>query len=391
MSGNFKSDGHNKEKNGIVSIKKAICEFNNLDLLNKKYDFDKFTKYIMSKNVIMVTRTLLNSIYYIRDFDNGNKKGGNKKVGDKEIGNTIKENIFLSIWLIYHFSNSILNYNIEIEKTIKSHCNSIISIISTISINDKEETINIIKLLHSYDALFNKWKFYDKNISIKQFIERYCNISKSIDLICNNKGKGDYSNKGNNDISCIMEDSLYQQQKDVINLALKYGKKYNLDYFKKHYEIIKNIEKVCDDAYWTLVTNDFNNKNYDLFYKNINEIKNVIIELNGNNVHNIDIINNTITTTIIKNNLFIYKDNDKNIIIDICSTWYKHFCIYILTELKKLSSPVRDIEYDQYISQLLSITPSNYNAKLAEVIKICYKIIDYLYLDLLMFAGSREA
>ena len=157
MSGNFKSDGHNKEKNGIVSIKEAICEFNNLDLLNKKYDFDKFTKYIMSKNVIMVTRTLLNSIYYIRDFDNGDKRDGN-----------IKENIFLSIWLIYHFSNSILNYNIEIEKTIKSHCNSIISIISTISINDKEETINIIKLLHSYDALFNKWKFYDKNISIKQ-------------------------------------------------------------------------------------------------------------------------------------------------------------------------------------------------------------------------------
>ena len=383
MSDNLKSDGHNKEKNGIVSIKKAICEFNNLDLLNKKYDFDKFTKYIMSKNVIMVTRTLLNSIYYIRDCDNSDNKNGN-----------IKENIFLSIWLIYHFSNSILNYNIEIEKTIKSHCNSIISIISTISINDKEETINIIKLLHSYDALFNKWRFYDKNISIKQFIERYCNISKSIDLICNNKVKDDYSNKGNkgnNDISCIMEDSLYQQQKDVINLALKYGKKYNLDYFKKHYEIIKNIEKVCDDAYWTLVTNDFNNKNYDLFYKNINEIKNVIIELNGNNVHNIDIINNTITTTIIKNNLFIYKDDDQNIIIDICSTWYKHFCIYILTELKKLSSPVRDIEYDQYISQLLSITPSNYNAKLTEVIKICYKIIDYLYLDLLMFAGSSGA
>jgi hypothetical protein len=381
MSDNFKSDGHNKEKNGIVSIKEAICEFNNLDLLNKKYDFDKFTKYIMSKNVIMVTKTLLNSIYYVRDSD--------KKIDDKEIGNTIKENIFLSIWLIYHFSDSILNYNIEIEKSIKSHCNSIISIISTLSISDKEETINIINLFHSYNALFNKWKLYDKNISIKQFIERYCNISKSIDLICNNKvnkGKGDYSD---NEISCIMENSLYQQQKDVINLALKYDKKYNLDYFKKHYEIIKNIEKVCDDAYWTLVKNEFNNKNYDLFYKNINEIKSVIIELNGNNVHNINIINNTITTTIIKNNLFIYKNDDKNIIIDICSTWYKHFCIYILTELKKLSSPIRDIEYDQYISQLLSITPSNYNEKLAEVIKICYKIIDSMYLDLLMFAGPR--
>ena len=62
--------------------------------------------------------------------------------------------------LIYHFSDSILNYNIEIEKSIKSHCNSIISIISTLSISDKEETINIINLFHSYNALFNKWKLY---------------------------------------------------------------------------------------------------------------------------------------------------------------------------------------------------------------------------------------
>jgi hypothetical protein len=56
-----------------------------------------------------------------------------------------------------------------------------------------------------------------------------------------------------------------------------------------------------------------------------------------------------------------------------------------MDEFKKLSSPVRDVEYDQYHSHLLSITPTNYNTKLVEFIKICYKIIDSLYLDLLLF------
>ena len=117
----------------------------------------------------------------------------------------------------------------------------------------------------------------------------------------------------------------------------------------------------------------------------MDEIKKIIVELNGNNVHNIAMINNTITTNIIKNNLFIYDEN--NHITDIYCNWYKQFCIYILTELKNLSSPIRDVEYEQYISDLLHITPTNYNTKLVDIIKTCYKIIDSLYLDLLLFVS----
>jgi hypothetical protein len=337
----------------------ALDEFIKLDLLNEKYDFDKFTQYIMSKKVITTTKTLLNNIY-----------SDNEKC---------KEQIFLSIWLIYRFSDLILNHNVEIEKTIKHYCNYIVTTISSFSpiITNhnqcsKKEIINAIDI---YTTEFNKWKIYDKNVSVKEFIERYNNISKSIELVC--------KDALNDTLQASVLNSLHQQQKDIINLALKYDKKWNADFFNKHYDIIKNIENICNEQYWSTIQTEFNNKNYDMFYKNIDEIKKIIIELNGNNVHNIATINNTITTDIIKNNLFIYDDD--NYIADISCHWYKHFCIYILTELKKLSSPIRDVEYDQYLSQLLSITPTNYNIKLADMIKICYKIIDSLYLDLLLF------
>lgn len=339
----------------------ALDEFIKLDLLNEKYDFDKFTQYIMSKKVITTTKTLLNNIY-----------SNNEKC---------KEQIFLSIWLIYRFSDLILNHNVEIEKTIKHYCNYIVTTIPSFSpiitnhnqySDQKKEIINAIAI---YTKEFNKWKIYDKNVSVKEFIERYNNISKSIELVC--------KDALNDTLQASVLNSLHQQQKDIINLALKYDKKWNADFFNKHYDIIKNIENIYNEQYWSTIQTEFNNKNYDMFYKNMDEIKKIIIELNGNNVHNIDIINNTITTNIIKNNLFIYDDD--NCIADISCQWYKHFCIYILTELKKLSSPIRDVEYDQYLSQLLSITPTNYNTKLADIIKICYKIIDSLYLDLLLF------
>ena len=339
----------------------ALDEFIKLDLLNEKYDFDKFTQYISSKKVITTTKTLIVNLY-----SNSEK--------------TCKEQIFLSIWLIYRFSDSLLNHNVEIEKTIKKYCNDIITIITSFSSiitnqnsysDKKKEIINAINI---YTIEFNKWKIYDKNICVKEFIERYNNISKSIELVCKDTLQSSILN------------SLYQQQKDIINLARKYDKKWNADFFNKHYNIIKNIENICNEKYWSLIQTEFNNKNYDMFYKNMDEIKKIIIELNGKNVHNIAIINNTITTNIIKNNLFIY-DDDIKCITDISCHWYKNFCTYILTELKKLSSPVRDVEYDQYLLHLLSITPTNYNIKLADMIKICYKIIDSLYLDLLLFVS----
>ena len=334
----------------------ALDEFIKLDLLNEKYDFDKFTQYIMSKRVITTTKTLLLNLY-----SNSEK--------------TCKEQLFLSIWLVYRFSNVLLNHNIEIEKTIKHYCNEIVSTLLSIDTNiiisKKKEIINAINI---YSTEFNKWKVYDKNVSVKEFIERYNNISKSVELVC--------KDALNDMLQSSVLNSLHQQQKDIINLALKYDKKWNADFFNKHYDIIKNIENICNEKYWSTIQTEFN---YDMLYKNMDEIKKIIVELNGNNVHNIAMINNTITTNIIKNNLFIYDEN--NHITDIYCNWYKQFCIYILTELKNLSSPIRDVEYEQYISDLLHITPTNYNTKLVDIIKTCYKIIDSLYLDLLLFVS----
>jgi hypothetical protein len=339
----------------------ALDEFIKLGLLNEKYDFDKFTQYIMSKKVITTTKTFLVNLY-----SNSEK--------------TCKEQLFLSIWLIYRFSDVILNHNIEIEKTIKHYCNEIVSTLlsidSNIIISKRKEIINVIDI---YTAEFNKWKVYDKNVSVKEFIERYNNISKSIELVC--------KDALNDMLRASVLNSLHQQQKEIINLALKYDKKWNADFFNKHYDIIKNIENICNEKYWSTIQTEFNNKNYDMFYKNMDEIKKIIIELNGKNVHNIAMINNTITTDIIKNNLFIYDDSNINHIIDISCHWYKQFCTYILTELKNLSSPIRDVEYNQYLSRLLSITPTNYNTILVDIIKTCYKIIDSLYLDLLLFVS----
>ena len=51
---------------------------------------------------------------------------------------------------------------------------------------------------------------------------------------------------------------------------------------------------------------------------------------------------------------------------------------------KKLSSPIRDIEYEEYTESLKNITKKNYHEAIIIFIKNNYKIIELIYLDLLL-------
>ena len=50
---------------------------------------------------------------------------------------------------------------------------------------------------------------------------------------------------------------------------------------------------------------------------------------------------------------------------------------------KKLSSPFRDIDYDEYIKQINNINKNNYHDSILSFIKNNFKIIELIYLDIL--------
>ena len=322
----------------MKELKIAIDEFKNLNILNASLSFNEFTKYINSTKVVQIVEKILQLL------DNNKQKS------------IINPRIFISGWYILKYHKDIFTNKNDLEKLIIEKIISISKIIITNNIITDEDIDKFKTIIYEYEKQFILWKNLDKNKSITEFINRYTNINKSIELL--NKTKIEL----NNDII----NELENQKNDIINMAIKFDKKINKDFFDKSYKIYSNIEKITEEAYWNLIYEELENNNYSLVLSNLEFIINMLSALS----FDIDNIKKIFDIQKIKEKL---NNNDPEYFYILANSFYYQW--------RKLSSPFRDIDYNSYI---LELDMKNFHKSIITFIKNNLQIIDNIYLDLLL-------
>ena len=345
----------------VDNTSKIINEFINLNLLNDHQDFDSFSEFIQTENVVSKTKSLIS----VLNLD-------------------INYKLLLTIWLIFKYNEFILNHNLQIEKNILKYSSKIIKNIYKYSTNFNSNKIN--SLLSRFKKDFLLWKNYDKNYCLKEFIQRYVNVSQSIELISDKYN--DYTNQS-------MLVSLQGQLEDILNLASKFDKNFNHKFFKNYYNIHKTVETNMKEAYWNLALQEFNNFNYEIFFQNLSLIKNTLLHFYQNNNELFNFINDEplLNIELLKNNFFInnnlnqknYNNENNNIKIFNKDLFIKLY-LFVFNVWINLSAPIRDDNFSYYIEQLENINDNNYNLKLIDFLKFNFTIIQEIYLDLTIFS-----
>jgi hypothetical protein len=319
----------------MKNLKIVIEEFKNLNILNTNLSFEEFSILINSKKVILVTEKML-----------------------KTLKCKIKTRIFLTGWFLLIFYKDIFTNKIEIEDLILKKFIEISVIFMNNNITNEQQIENLNNLIDDYEKQFILWKNFDKNKCIGDFINRYISVCKSIDLI---------QSTNINDSESILKE-LEKQKNDIIILAKKIDNNININFFEENYKLQKTIEKTTDKVYWDILKKDLLEENYSLVYSNLEFIINTMYELSLNN--NIKIV---FDINKIKERL---NNVDPEYFYILANSFYYQW--------KKLSSPIRDIEYEEYTESLKNITKKNYHEAIIIFIKNNYKIIELIYLDLLL-------
>jgi len=327
----------------MKELKIAIDEFKNLNILDASLTFDEFTKYINSKKVLQIVEKILQLL---------NIKNNCKSV-------LISPRIFISGWYILKYHSEIFTNKNDLEKLIIEKIIQISKIIILNNIKTTDDIDFFVQIIYEYEKQFILWKNNDKIITLNEFINRYSNINKSIKLISNSST---FESKEN-----ILQE-LENQKDDIINMALKFDKKINKDFFNKSYKIYSNIEKITEEAYWNLINKELQENNYSLVLSNLEFIINTLCSFSFDN----DYIKKVFDIEKIKQKI---NNNDPEYFFILANSFYYQW--------RKLSSPFRDIDYNTYI---LELDINNYHNSIITFIKNNLQIIDNIYLDLLFLS-----
>ena len=326
----------------MKELKIAIDEFKNLNILDSSLSFNEFTKYINSTKVLRVVEKILQLL------NNNNK-----------LIPIISPRIFISGWYILKYHHDILTNKNDLEKLIIEKIIAISKIIVSNNINTEEDIDNFVKIVCEYEKQFILWKNLDKTVCINEFVNRYTSINKSITLITSSSS---FEAKQN-----IIQE-LEKQKKDVLDMAIKFDKNINKDFFDKSYEIYNKIERITEEAYWNLMYEELQNNNYNLVISNLEFIINTLCSLSFES----DNIKKVFDIEKIKQK---FENNNPEYFFILANSFYYQW--------RKLSSPFRDIDYNKYILRLDISNEKNYHESIIIFIKNNLEIIDNIYLDLL--------
>ena len=191
--------------------------------------FRDVSKIIQNKKVIKLTDN------FVKDHD-------------------IKSREFLALWMIYKFPNEIFGKNINQLLLDKVKI-----------LFQKKDTL----LLPEIILLFRNWKKKD-NIALKnELFYRYHNMG----ITLYNLKQSVLTNEINESKKCLQ---ICRQ--NILKTAMKIGGKEFTSNIKNYKPVVFNLhdlEKISEKAYWDMVREKFNNKNYDWIYVILEHILNL--------------------------------------------------------------------------------------------------------------------
>lgn len=201
-----------------------------LNILKQGGDsFSAVSQIIQEKKVIRLTHKLVNN------YD-------------------IKSREFLALWMMYKFPNEVFDKNIN--KTLLDKVNILF---------DKKD----ISLLPKVILLFRSWKKNDSIALKNELFHKYHNFG----IALFNLEKSESTEEIIESINC-----LKICRKNILENALKIGGDKFVTKIKNYKPVVFNLhdlEKISEKAFWDMIKEKFNNKNYDWIYVILEHIHNL--------------------------------------------------------------------------------------------------------------------
>jgi hypothetical protein len=249
---NFKNT-LNKNNNVFTHMKK----FSNS---NNDIMFDEFTKYINNKNVIYKVNIILNKYYNWLYFDSN-------QIDFKLIAPRITSKQLLSCYLIYYFPQFIISYSNNLTEDLQYLSYVLIQNI---------ENINNIKIykfvisMNQYINCFNEFINYDKQYKIKELIDKWIDLEKTIKLVENNDR---YEDKDDIIIH------LKEEQVRTIKYIKIIDNNFDTNILSQIYNITINVENTMSKCYFDNLEKDIIDCKYIVLQNVLTEIKDNLIML----------------------------------------------------------------------------------------------------------------
>jgi len=327
---------------------------NNLQL-NK--NFDELSRRIQDKSLLKIVSIFL---YRINRYFNVYKSD-------------ISSRVFLSSFMISYFPEIVLSSNTNVEKELFKSANLLINITKKLNTNKFMMQIYLHKfkeIFNNFNALFNLWKFVDKENLIEMLAKRYNSINKTIDFI---KNESKFDDKVKTESLEILNTQLI----DIYNKAKKIDPQINDNIFKNYDKLINSVKNNMNKAFWNKLSSEIMMQKYDMV---------------------IDIIDDIIKTicSFIPDKINIHKEIRQNVDIEIIKQLIdnKVFSINSLYEYSNnlfkwivyLSAPARKKDFEQMWNNIVF---NNYFCKVVpDIFQLLYNMIDLLYNDMSIYNGS---
>ena len=331
----------------------------------KKVDFSStsfktITRLIMKRSVIKITTLTLGRINRMYN----------------EFENKFNTRVFLSSYLIYKCPDIVLskernNLENKLYNLAKKLIDSLDKLCNKLDVNNMLLSyvylFNFKNTFNSFNALFEMWKFVDKQGIIEMLATRYDSLKRTLHFI-EYKSKFDEQTK----IECI--ELLKEQIKGIEKKAKKIDKKFNIEYFKKYCEISKNVENNYKKAYWDKMSLDIENDNYDGVINNIKDIKKIICSF-------------------VPGKRALHNEINSQIDIELIEQYIENGCFtgdvlfkyttYLFDWLKQLGAKSREQDVQDEWSAIINNADNfEYKDLVPQIFKTLYNIIEVIKVDI---------
>lgn len=320
-------------ENTIEGIIEDIKNSNIWETIHSTSDLEKILVYLKDKTLdYSPFDNMIKFILYKYDLDISN----------------INSNFIVSIIMIYRFADELIGKNrVEEENIIVDKATQIYELI----LNNNNEN-NLHKKLVTFKILFDNWKNKDKEQQLDILSEMYYQYSKSIDEVMDDESKTEY-----------VKELITLKQKILVSMrSLTVDYRDYLDNYKfKNAEYDSKVNKMIYTklkyVYWENIRKYiFNDSNTDIFYRIINDYKELINEIK------------VIVDMSILDSLAEYDVNDNNLV---------QGCVAISKAFIDINKQIDSENYDE-IYDMVSNKISDNNKYIIDGYKLCFDRLEII-------------
>lgn len=335
---------------------------------SKNIDFGKFSKLIRQKDVIEITKKLIDSLFTNQNLIKCN----------------IQPKIFLTSFLLLFFKEDLIG----VEDQLNDIDNSLIDWVNEVTskvINLKNE-LRICKydctkvkiLLNNFQIIFDQWKNYDKSKLIESILISYNNRCEHIEKIVNNNDDTIFENlnaESKNEMILTLEEQKNELLKQLKltdpGIDIEYIKENShsiIEQMTKSYEIINNeVAATMKKAFYDMLCGEVESGNMLPIFDLLKDINNRLLILVPRK----------------NKNSFSKKFDDKTI-IDILSSnsWSQELIDHInfmIDTIFVLGAPSDDKEIKEWKNHIMSLTKDNFSKNLPLVLIQIQEKIDRIF------------